>query len=133
MSARLLVLVGALAGLFTLHGLSAHGASSHDVNAAMSAAVLVNGHADDASEVIPIPVEESGTTGSEPTGPSAGVTMAGLCLAVLGGAISALLLMRPHRIAVFVRPRALAYMRVRLSARRDLDPPCLFELSVLRT
>ena len=45
MVARLLVVVGALMGLFAMHGLEDHGASSHKINAPMRPPVMAVSHA----------------------------------------------------------------------------------------
>lgn len=130
------VLAGALAGLFAMHGLASHGASSHDNMPAIpiSGTDISTGHPDHASDAIRKALDGMGATGSEPAEPSAGMALAGLCLAVLAGAIiGLLLLLRPHGIAAVIRPRALALVAAVAPGRRDRDPPCLFELSVLRT
>jgi hypothetical protein len=132
---RLLVLAGALAGLFAMHGLAAHGASSHDTMPplAVSATVVSMSDTDHASDATQAAMDGMGTTGGEPAEPSPGMAMAGLCLAVLAGAIMGLLLLRRHRIAAFIQPPSLAFVAALAPGRRDRDPPCLFELSVLRT
>lgn len=131
----LFVFAGALTGLLAMHGLGHHGASSHDLNASRNAAVMA------------VPTHPGHTAGSEPTvtetrwsvsgaapEDSPGMAMAiALCLAVLVGAVLGFGLLRPHKNAIRVRPHALTFMAMAPSARRDRDPPCLFELSVLRT
>ena len=132
LAVRLLVLAGALAGLFAMHGLSDHGASSHDMHAPMNPAVLGTSHAIHAADDPQSATEELTIDGAAGQG-SPGTSIAGLCLAVLAGAIIALLLLSPHRRGVFMGPLALALVSARPTGRRDRDPPCLFELSVLRT
>ena len=63
---------------------------------------------------------------------SPGMAMAGLCLAVLAGLVIGLLLLRPERV-VLIRATTRALVAARSPGRRDRDPPCLFQLSVLRT
>ena len=133
MVVRLLVLGGALMGIFAMHGLSDHGASSHDMSAPMNPAVTMTKHAGHAAEAALGATDDTLTGSAAPEEPSSGMAMAGLCLAVLVGAVVGLLLLRPHRAVVFVRPVSLTLVAARPSARRDRDPPCLFQLSVLRT
>jgi hypothetical protein len=133
MVARLLVLGGALAGLIAMHGLSDHGASSHEMEAPMNPAVTVVSHVGHAADNSRGQAADAATGAVAPGEHAPGMAMAGLCLAVLAGAVIGLALLRPHRAVVFIRPTALAVSPARPSARRDRDPPCLFQLSVLRT
>ena len=130
---RLLVIAGALAGLFAMHGLSYHGASSHDMDAPMDPAVMAMSHASHTADDARNATDDAWTADRAPDEDSPGMAMAGLCLAVLAGAIVCFLLLRAHRSDVFMGRIALAFVPVRPSGRRDRDPPCLFELSVLRT
>lgn len=62
------------------------------------------------------------------------MAMVGLCMVVLAGVLLGLLaLLRPTLAVLFLRPRALLVSAFPVRATRDRDPPCLFELSVLRT
>lgn len=133
-AARLLVFAGALAGLFVMHGLSDHGASSHETHAAISRAVTEISHAGHPADAAPSATDaarwaEDGAPGEG----SPEMAVAGLCLAVLAGAIIGLLLLGPHRSLFFIRPLAQTFVAARPSGRRDRDPPYLFELAVLRT
>ena len=133
-AARLLVLAGALAGLFAMHGLSDHGASSHDMPAAMRPAVMEVSHTGHPADAARSATDDA--RWAEDAAPGEGspaMAVAGLCLAVLAGAIIGLLLLHPHRSLFFIRPLAQAFVAARPSGRRDRDPPCLFELAVLRT
>ena len=133
-AARLLVFAGALMGLFAMHGLSDHGAASHDMRAAMNPAVTAISHAGHAANAAVGETGDALTGTAEPPGEqSPGMAMAGLCLAVVAGAVIGFLLLRQHRAVVFMPPTPLALVAARPSAPRDRDPPCLFELSVLRT
>lgn len=123
LAARLLFLAGALVGLFAMHGLADHGAATRDVPLVpMSVAVMSMGHTDHTSETTQIPMDDAGTTGSEPSGHSSGMAMAGLCLAALAGVFIGLLLLRPPRMWVAIRPLAVAFVVVRPSGRRDPRP-----------
>lgn len=132
MVVRLLVIAAALVGLFAMHGLSDHGAASHDM-APMNPAVTAMGHTGhmmgDSGEA----TEGARTTAGDPGEGSPGMAMAGLCLAVLAGAVIAFLALRPHRSVALLMPLAWSFGPARLSGRRDRDPPCVFQLSVLRT
>ena len=132
LAARLLVCVGALAGLFAMHGLNGHGAASHELHAPLGSAVVegtTTGHA----AAAPSAVGEAGAVDAAPDQDSADMAMAGLCLAVLVGAVIGLVLRRLHRVAGLWRAPAIALLATRRSGRRDRDPPCQFELCVLRT
>jgi hypothetical protein len=134
MAARLLVFAGVLAGLLVMHGLSDHGASSHEMRAAMSPAVVEISHTGHPAGAARSAEDDAGSADDAAPGEdSPGLAMAGLCLAVLAGTIIGFLLLRPHPILAFVRPLALAFVAARTSGLRDRDPPCLFELSALRT
>jgi hypothetical protein len=135
LAVRLLVFAGALVGLFAMHGLSDHGASAHEMpSTPMSPAVVaMSHHSDDTSDAGQTSMEAAGTFDGVPADHSPGMAMAGLCLAVLAGAVIWFLLLRANRTLVFAGPRHLDFMPAPLAARRDRDPPCLFELSVQRT
>lgn len=136
LAARLVVLVGALFGLFAMHGLGDHGAAPHEMHAAAMAPAIAaadaphGGHSSHAEASDQSPAADSVMA---PDSPSPGMWMAGLCLAVLVGALIGFLLARPKRVVVFQWSNAVAFVPARRSGRRDRDPPCLFELSVLRT
>jgi hypothetical protein len=133
-AARLLVFAGALAGLFVMHGLSDHGASSHELHAAMSPAVMETSRAGHPADAAPSATDDAQRADEDAPGEdSPKMAVAGLCLAVLAGAIIGLLLLHPHRSLFFTRPRAHDFVAARPSGRRDRDPPCLFQLAVLRT
>ena len=128
---RLLVFAAALAGLFAMHGLGEHGASSHDMNAPMNPAVMAISHTSqmDSADA----TENANAADGVPAEGFPGMAMAGLCLAVLAGAVIGLLLLRPPRKVLFLRLICRPFLRTRMPGRRDRDPPGLFELSVLRT
>lgn len=65
--------------------------------------------------------------------PTSSMMVAALCLAVIAGAILWLLLRRPHLVLLYTQPIALIFVAARPTGRRDRDPPCLYQLSVLRT
>lgn len=135
-AARLLVLVGVLAGLLAMHGLGNHGTPAHEAgNSGMSPTAATTGvsasHDRDASAH-----SSSGhAASSDPEGHSGmSMAMVGLCMAVLAGVLAAALaLLRPTHALLFLRPRALLLAPMPVAATRDRDPPCLFELSILRT
>ena len=133
MVVRLLVFAAALAGLFAMHGLSDHGTASHDLNASMNPVVTAMAHTGQMADHSREASEAARTTDGAPGQDSPGMAMAGLCLAVLAGAIVGFMLLRSHRSVVFVRPIVRSFVPARRSGRRDRDPPCLFQLAVLRT
>jgi hypothetical protein len=121
-------------GVFAMHGLSDHGAPSHAMNPPMPAVMAPThtGHAIDPALVV-AGGTSAGDAAPASDGHSPDVAMAGLCVAVLAGAILGFLQLRPLR-CVFLGPRiGLPFLAQRPSGRRDRDPPSLFELSVLRT
>lgn len=131
LTVRFVVFAGSLAGLFAMHGLSDHAGPGHDANAAMGpsmVAVSDTGHTADAEPA----ARGSSPVDDAPDQDSSG-GMVGLCLTVLAGAILGSLMLRPLRIAVFTRPSVLTLVAGPGSGRRERDPPCLFELGVLRT
>lgn len=129
----MLVFVGAFAGLFAMHGLSDHGAASHETDGSMNPAVLAISHAGHTADAARNVAGDAWTVDDAPGDDSPSMAIAGLCVAFLPGAVIGLLLLRPRRIVALMRPLTLVFVPVRPSARRDRDPPCLFELSVLRT
>lgn len=128
---RLLVFAAALAGVFAMHGLSEHGASSHDMNAPMNPAAMGISHGSqmDSTDA----ADSADAADGVPANGSPGMAMAGLCLAVLAGAVLGFLLLRPPRNVVFLRLISRSFVRACMPGRRDRDPPGLFELLVLRT
>lgn len=140
LAARLVVIVGALLGLFAMHALSDHGAGSNEMQTAALAPAIAAahpGHGEQQAHTVasdpaaaPDSAHESATDAGMPT---SSMLMAALCLAVIAGAILWLLVRRPHRALLFTRPIAMAFAAARPTGRRDRDPPCLYQLSVLRT
>lgn len=133
--ARLLVLVGLLLGLFAMHALGHCGTAGHkDGPGSGSSSASTDVGAAHAGE-FPVHSSHGRTVTTEHDGQAGGgVAMVGLCMAVLAGALLGLLaLLRPTRAVLFLRPRALLVSALPVRATRDRDPPCLFELSVLRT
>ncbi|WP_442938350.1 DUF6153 family protein [Nocardioides sp. Soil796] len=133
--AKLLVLVGVLAGLLAMHGLTNHGAAGHEAGndgLGASATSMEPGmsHAGDASADASLTESPSG---DPEKGSRGGMAMVGLCLAVLVGFVIGYVLRRPTHVVLFRVPRALRVAAIPVTATRDRDPPCLFELSVLRT
>lgn len=118
-----------------MHGLGDHGTPSHDMDAPMHlTAAPVMGHLTTVSSAIPVQAVSDAPRHlvDLPSEPDPAMAMAGICLAVLAGAILSFLLLRSHRFPVAYRPLALRCRAPGSSGRRDRDPPCLFELSVLR-
>jgi hypothetical protein len=131
---RLLVIASALAGLFTMHGLADHGGSAQEMPThPISTAAMSIGQTDRASDPTPTAMADTGATGQDPARHSSGMALAGLCLAVLAGAIVGFTLLRPNRTRLSARAKTAWHWWVPLAALRDRDPPCLFELSTLRT
>jgi hypothetical protein len=133
LAVRLLVFTAALAGLFVMHGLNDHGASGHDVDAPTDSAVVAMSHTSQMAHDAGDAPEGALTVAGAPGQDLPGVAMAGLCLAVLAGAIIGFLLLRPQPGVIFWRPIVQPFVPAPPSGRRDRDPPSLFELSVLRT
>lgn len=140
--ASLLVLAGALAGLFAMHGLSDHGAAPVGFQHAhaqvvstshMSGAVgedHMAGMSADADEVTPFLAAAMTSVGSSS---GAAMGLMGLCLAVLAGAL--LSLVRHHEVTGLVvqLARELGCLAAAIgTTSRERDPPCLTQLSILR-
>lgn len=130
-AARLVIVVGALFGLFAMHALGDHCAASHDTHAAglarpaASAAGLPHG----AHDVI----GQAGSTDSATERePASRTWMAALCLAFLASVVFTVLRATPRRILWEYSPTAGQVLRTSLAALRPRDPPCLFELSIQR-
>ena len=129
-----LLLLGALAGLFAMHGLGGHGtAMSEDAMAAMSATAHASGAGHDVSPPSAPVVTSPPTavlTSSDPLGSAADHATMAMCLAVLLLA-AALALARSAPVAALApapRPDA----RVLPQHPRTPDPPDLSRLCVLR-
>jgi hypothetical protein len=129
---RLGLLVGAFVGLFAMHGLAAHGTTHADTVADLSVATMHGTMREThAASVQPSVIGQQGTV--EGHGHDGGMSLLGLCLAVLAGALVGLLWVRSTRAAVVARRRALLDLAsTPFAALRDRDPPCLFELSIQR-
>ena len=138
---RLIALFFVLAGLFAMHGLAGHGAhAGHEAMAAASSPdVMSHGPQSDAHS----PTTDAGVSATDqPTGQAqidraslpgtgSGGLMA-LCLAVLTGAVLALLAARgPSSVAVAVQPVSRGQAR-HAFADRDRSPPSLAAFSVQR-
>ncbi|MBZ5740317.1 DUF6153 family protein [Nocardioides mangrovi] len=124
---RLAALLLAAAGLFAMHGLSDHGAAGHAVQASMSSMTsMTDAHADG----------HAGRSGpsKQPSGDMDG--MAGLCLAVLAGALlaAAALLGGPRRTLLdrLRLPREAVRQFACWARARGPAPPDLFQLSIQR-
>lgn len=130
-TARLLVLLAALAGLFAMHGLTDHGAA-HPIAVASSTPMSMT-HAHESSAEEPVldrtPVFEAPDVGGH-----AGVGLAGMCLAVLGlaGFARWLLAGRGRALASWFHVPTLALRPVTASLDRSRDPPDLVRLQVHR-
>lgn len=127
---RLLLVMAAFVGLFAMHGLGDHGTMHQELSAPMAAIASTDSHAGHVSMR-----GDPGVTGHvRITAPASdGASMAGLCIAVLGGAILALAWLRsrvPLRVVRRWPYRSSADLRA--TVLRDRDPPCLFELSIQR-
>jgi hypothetical protein len=143
---RLLLLVGAVVGLFAMHGLGAHGASHHPgplaVDSHHAGAAVPAGMSD------PVPGKQSrqlsstassiGGTASSSTPARAtapgetGSGLVGLCMAVLAGVLFALAGPRAWgRLRAAVTLRLVAGLRL-AAAARERDPPLLVRLSICR-
>lgn len=129
---RLIMSAAALAGLFAMHGMSDHG-SSHFAHAPIGTAEMAMSHAKHVADEVSNVTEVASTFDKTLAQGSPSMGMAGLCLAVLAGAIIGGLLSRPHRGVVLTRHLPLPPVSALPPGCRDRDPPCLFELSVLRT
>ena len=119
-----------------MHGLGDPAAAPHDCPAAAWAppsGAAAAPHGEHSSHSDARDQSPAADTAAAPDSPSPAMWLAGLCLTVLVGALIAFLLARPQRAVVFRWSNALAFVAARRSGRRDRDPPCLFELSVLRT
>jgi hypothetical protein len=133
---RVVVLAFVLAGLFAMHGLGDHGAAhqgSHDAAAVAVAAKVSMNHGTQADPSATTKAHGAGSPLGVPAEDSPAVAMAGVCLAVLAGAMVGLLLLRGLRAAVPSRLRSrLKFATEPFAALRDRDPPCLFDLSIQR-
>ena len=107
----------ALLGLFAMHGLSDHGTSEH------------LGMVGD--QQVTMPAHSAGNAADEPAGDS-DMGIAGLCLAILVGAVLGFAVVR-LRLMSFFRPwPPRADRRWSVGAGRDRDPPDLVHLSIQR-
>ena len=125
MVVRLLVVVAALTGLFAMHGLGDHGAPSQEMAAVMHPAATATSHLDHGADAA---LGETGVplaVAAARDGDSSGMAMAGLCLAVLGGAVIGLLRLGPRPAVVLIRATA---WRSRQHCRRpavtEIHPAC---------
>ena len=85
---RLIVFAGALTGLLAMHGLSDHGAAaSHAGHAPSNHTATATVHSNQMATAAHGAAEDVGLTVGESDEGSPGMAMAGLCLAVLAGAI----------------------------------------------
>ncbi|HET9421356.1 MAG TPA: DUF6153 family protein [Nocardioides sp.] len=131
---RLLLLGGAVAGLFMMHGLGDHG-TAHHVAGSSHAAVAMSG--EQPGHMTPagttsgnVPHSPTRTSVSAPT--DAGSGEWGLCMAVLAGVLFALAGLREWgRLPAMVAPRLVSSVRFTATAR-ERDPPRLVQLSICR-
>lgn len=135
--ARLVLWVGAFAGLFAMHGLNDHGVS-HEISHHSSAVVAASsdtGHAGHGhlAPAVSSPdggVGRLGLAGQEGPSPEG---MASLCLAVLAVAVFlvvAVVVRRPW--GVLGRRSASGQPGTATPLGRERDPPCLYRLSIQR-
>lgn len=126
---RLLVVLGALAGLFAMHGLSDHGAGHGGGDSAMAAPAGLQHHAHDVSEQsAPAPASSSHADEHSSMG------LMGLCLAILITAVVGLLTRSRSPWFWWATPalaRAAAATVV-AATNRDRGPPGRFALSIQR-
>ena len=133
-AARVLVVVGALAGLFAMHGLADHAASAHAMPPVPASVVGVTmAHTDHAAHDGLTAAGDLGAVLARPADPAPDRAMAGLCVAVLAGTVVGLVFVRLRASRSIVRPHSAWSTSAPFASLRERDPPCLFELSVLRT
>ncbi len=131
---RLLVLVAAFAGLFTMHGLADHAVPTREMpTLSMSSTAMSTSRPDHGTDSLRAAMSQMASTGQDPAQHSSDLSLAGLCLAVLAGAIVGSGLIRRRQIRALPPPKAAGHELVPRAALRDRDPPFLFELSILRT
>jgi hypothetical protein len=128
----LVVLMGALAGLFTMHGLSGHGTAHYEFSTAPMDSVMVAIDRQSFDGSVTSADVGSGAPSVDRQGDnSSHLGMAGLCLAVLAGALLVGLRLRPSRAGRFAGRRGRTDPSGLLpAALRDRDPPCLFWLTI---
>ncbi len=131
---RMLVCAAVLAGLFLMHGMTDHAVAGTEMSLATHPVTLTAGdtpeshsmHGSAQAGTAAITVGESGGEGHA-------MALMGLCLAVLAATVAGLLLLGSHRVGRLVRRASPGLTLAIPAARRDRDPPSLFELSILRT
>ncbi|WP_372736544.1 DUF6153 family protein [Nocardioides sp.] len=139
---RMLVCAAVLAGLFLMHGMTDHAVAGTEMSLASHSASMTAGGAPDhlSTHGTTTPTStptSTPTTGAITVGESGGeghsMALMGLCLAVLAATVAGLLLLGPHGVGRLVRRASPGLTLAIAAARRDRDPPSLFELSILRT
>ncbi|WP_100414418.1 DUF6153 family protein [Mumia flava] len=141
---RVLGLVAAIAGVLAMHGLSEHGAAHHALGAAPSATTTEHGAATASSAGGSPRTADHGrartdardamhVVGSLDASGTAALAVAGLCLAVLAAFALRLVLRGTRGGLIGIAPIARRWAPMRPPGRRFRPPPCLYELSVLRT
>lgn len=121
---RLLLLAGAVAGLFAMHGLGDHGTAHSGAESAHATVAMSAMPADTHSDARP------GTMVSVPGGVGSGAMT--LCMAVLAGVLFALAGLRAWgRLPAKVGARLPAGITFSATAR-ERDPPRLVQLSICR-
>jgi len=127
----------ALAGLFSMHGLDTHGALALATPTSSSTSTVHDPHDPKAATITSVvPDAAEGAAAESVHGPQSHhdepMSMAGLCLTVLGTAILALTLwMTPSLRHGFLLPSP-RLVRLRASTGRDPGPPSLSVLCVCR-
>lgn len=132
---RLLLLGGALAGLFAMHGLGDHGTAHSGAEPAHAMVAMSTGPAghmseDNSAAAATRGDARVGTMVSVPGGVASGAMA--LCMAVLAGVLFALA--GPHawgRRPAIVGTRLPVGITISATAR-ERDPPCLAQLSICR-
>lgn len=138
---RLLVLAGALAGIFAMHGLGDHGGAHAGSQHARALSTSPMSHVPGVDHGTRIDADPDGVT---PVRSAADMTpvgtwndtdkgVIGLCLAVLAGTLLSLVRRRTPRGLVVRLARASPFLgAVMGTTSRERDPPCLTQLSILR-
>lgn len=126
---RWLVIVGALMGLFAMHGLADHGTMHPRPEAAPGASMEMPTETSRAHDVEPAAVPRE----RDPVPAPSSDLLIGLCMAVVAAALGWLVAGRPTgQTTAILRHRLVQIVRTPAGARRDRDPPCLFSLSIQR-
>jgi hypothetical protein len=131
---RVMLLAGAVAGLFAMHGLGDHGTAHHAAESSHAPVPMSGeqpGHLNPAG-TSPGEVPKSHTRTSVAASGNGGSGSWGLCMAVLAGVLFALAGLRAWgRLPAVVALRLISSVRFAATAR-ERDPPGLAQLSICR-